>query len=195
MAFEVRMPSFGLTEGEATIVRWLHAVGDSVQADEPLFETENEKANLEVPAPQAGVLLRILVAEGQAAAAQAPVAWIGACGGTGFWWRARKHGCTVSCRRAGGRCNATRSGRRQLRTDQGIAYRPADRPRRGYRFAHRSRQWAKWADRGSGCLQDREGACNRRPPLCCQSVPLASHPSLKMLSPLPPPQQTASCCC
>lgn len=80
MAFEVRMPSFGLTEGEATIVRWLKAVGDSVQVDEPLFETENEKANLEVPAPQAGVLLRILVAEGQAAALQAPVAWIGAPG-------------------------------------------------------------------------------------------------------------------
>lgn len=80
MAFEVRMPSFGLTEGEATIVRWLKAVGDTVQADEPLFETENEKANLEVPAPQDGVLLRILVAEGQAAALQAPVAWIGAPG-------------------------------------------------------------------------------------------------------------------
>lgn len=80
MAFEVRMPTFGLTEGEATIVRWLKTVGDTVQADEALFETENEKATLEVPAPQAGVLLRILVAEGQKAALQALVAWIGVPG-------------------------------------------------------------------------------------------------------------------
>ncbi|MFN8488283.1 MAG: dihydrolipoamide acetyltransferase family protein [Caldilineaceae bacterium] len=80
MAFEVRMPTFGLTEGEATIIRWLKAVGDTVQADEPLFETENEKATLEVPAPQDGVLLRILVAAGQRAALQALVAWIGAPG-------------------------------------------------------------------------------------------------------------------
>lgn len=80
MAFAVRMPTFGLTEGEATIVRWLKTVGDTVQADEALFETENEKATLEVPAPQTGVLLRILVAEGQKAALQALVAWIGAPG-------------------------------------------------------------------------------------------------------------------
>jgi len=80
MAFAVRMPTFGLTEGEATIVRWLKTVGDTVQADEALFETENEKATLEVPAPQTGVLLRVLVAEGQKAALQALVAWIGAPG-------------------------------------------------------------------------------------------------------------------
>ncbi len=80
MAFEVRMPTFGLTEGEATIVRWLKTVGDTVRADEPLFETENEKATLEVPAPQDGVLLSILVAAGEKAALQAPVAWIGVLG-------------------------------------------------------------------------------------------------------------------
>lgn len=80
MAFAVQMPTFGLTAGEATIVRWLKAVGDTVQADEPLFETENEKATLEVPAPQEGVLLQILIEEGQTAALQQLVAWLGAPG-------------------------------------------------------------------------------------------------------------------
>ena len=77
MAVQVIMPTFGLTEGEATIVRWLKMVGDVVQADEPLFEAENEKANLEVPASQEGVLLYIAVGEGEMASLGEVVAWIG----------------------------------------------------------------------------------------------------------------------
>lgn len=77
MAVRVLMPTFGLTEGEATITRWCKRVGDSVVADEPLFEAESEKASLEVPAPQSGVLLRVLTAEGAVAPLGEVVAWIG----------------------------------------------------------------------------------------------------------------------
>jgi pyruvate dehydrogenase E2 component (dihydrolipoamide acetyltransferase) len=80
MAVRVLMPTFGLTEGEATIVRWRKQVGESVQADEPLFEAESEKASLEVPTPQEGVLLHVLVAEGEIVPYGGLVAWIGRAG-------------------------------------------------------------------------------------------------------------------
>jgi pyruvate dehydrogenase E2 component (dihydrolipoamide acetyltransferase) len=80
MAVRVVMPTFGLTEGEATIVRWLKMVGETVQIDEPLFEAESEKANLEVPAPQSGVLLHVTTAAGEMAPLGEVVAWIGESG-------------------------------------------------------------------------------------------------------------------
>ncbi|NLF03252.1 MAG: 2-oxo acid dehydrogenase subunit E2 [Anaerolineales bacterium] len=80
MAIPVHMPTFGMTEGEATIIRWLKQVGESVAADEVLFEAENEKAMLEVPSPGQGVLLSILAHEGQTVALNEAVAWIGDAG-------------------------------------------------------------------------------------------------------------------
>lgn len=77
MAFQVIMPTFGMTGGEATVTRWFKAIGDHVQADEPLFEAENDKANLEVPAPTTGVLLQIVASEGKIVPVEAVVGWIG----------------------------------------------------------------------------------------------------------------------
>ena len=77
MAFQVIMPTFGTTGGEATVTRWFKAIGDRVQADEPLFEAENDKANLEVPAPTTGVLLQIVASEGKIVPVEAVVGWIG----------------------------------------------------------------------------------------------------------------------
>jgi len=59
------MPTFGMTEGEATLLRWFKEPGQLVKADEPLFEAEMEKATIEVPAPGNGVLLSVLVEAGQ----------------------------------------------------------------------------------------------------------------------------------
>lgn len=77
MATPVLMPTFGMTEGEATIVRWFKTVGEQVAADEPLLEAETEKATLEVPSPSTGLLLRIDAAPGHVAAYKAVIAWIG----------------------------------------------------------------------------------------------------------------------
>ncbi len=74
---QVVMPTFGMTEGEATIVRWLKAVGDTIRADEPLLEAETDKALLEIPSPAAGVLLSIEAEAGQAVAYKAILGWIG----------------------------------------------------------------------------------------------------------------------
>jgi 2-oxoglutarate dehydrogenase E2 component (dihydrolipoamide succinyltransferase) len=61
---DVTMPQLGETVTEGTITRWFKQVGDQVAADEPLFEVSTDKVDSEVPAPAAGVLSEILVAEG-----------------------------------------------------------------------------------------------------------------------------------
>jgi pyruvate dehydrogenase E2 component (dihydrolipoamide acetyltransferase) len=71
------VPTFGLTEGEATITEWLKGEGDQVVADEVLFVAENEKATLEVPSPNDGVLLAILARQGETVPLMETVAWIG----------------------------------------------------------------------------------------------------------------------
>jgi 2-oxoglutarate dehydrogenase E2 component (dihydrolipoamide succinyltransferase) len=58
------MPQLGETVTEGTITRWFKQVGDAIAADEPLFEVSTDKVDSEVPAPAAGVLAEILVAEG-----------------------------------------------------------------------------------------------------------------------------------
>lgn len=64
MAIEVRIPTLGESVAEGVIVRWLKADGDLVQVDEALLELETDKASVELPAEQAGVL-RILKAAGE----------------------------------------------------------------------------------------------------------------------------------
>jgi 2-oxoglutarate dehydrogenase E2 component (dihydrolipoamide succinyltransferase) len=58
------MPQLGETVTEGTITRWFKQVGEAVAADEPLFEVSTDKVDSEVPAPAAGVVSEILVAEG-----------------------------------------------------------------------------------------------------------------------------------
>ena len=59
------MPQLGETVTEGTITRWMKAVGDAVERDEPLFEVSTDKVDSEVPSPAAGVLSEILVPEGE----------------------------------------------------------------------------------------------------------------------------------
>src|SRR6266550_9512580 len=58
------MPQLGETVTEGTITRWFKQVGESIAADEPLFEVSTDKVDSEVPAPAAGVISEILVPEG-----------------------------------------------------------------------------------------------------------------------------------
>ena len=58
------MPQLGETVAEGTVTRWHKKVGDSVKADEALFDVETEKVSTEIPAPAAGVVAEILVEEG-----------------------------------------------------------------------------------------------------------------------------------
>ena len=64
MAIDIRVPALGESVTEATVGKWFKKPGDAVKADEPLVELETEKVTVEVPAPAAGVMGEIKVAEG-----------------------------------------------------------------------------------------------------------------------------------
>jgi 2-oxoglutarate dehydrogenase E2 component (dihydrolipoamide succinyltransferase) len=65
MSTPVVMPQMGESITEGTIVRWIKKVGDAVDRDEPLLEISTDKVDAEIPAPVAGVLVEIKVAEGE----------------------------------------------------------------------------------------------------------------------------------
>ncbi|GIU83787.1 MAG: dihydrolipoamide acetyltransferase component of pyruvate dehydrogenase complex [Acidimicrobiales bacterium] len=62
---DVVMPKLGETVTEGTITKWLKQPGERVERDETLFEVSTDKVDTEVPAPSSGVLVEILVAEGE----------------------------------------------------------------------------------------------------------------------------------
>ena len=64
MTIEIMVPTLGESITEATVSQWFKQVGDSVAVDEPILELETDKVTVEVPAPSAGVLTEILVADG-----------------------------------------------------------------------------------------------------------------------------------
>ena len=67
MATEVRLPRLGQGMEAGTIVRWLKAEGEPVRKGEPLYELDTDKVTQEVEAEADGVLLAIVVREGEAA--------------------------------------------------------------------------------------------------------------------------------
>jgi pyruvate dehydrogenase E2 component (dihydrolipoamide acetyltransferase) len=76
---QVTLPRLGQGMESGTIVRWLKSEGDQVEKGEPLYELDTEKVTQEVEADASGVLLKILVQEGEVAVGK-PVAVIGAQG-------------------------------------------------------------------------------------------------------------------
>jgi len=64
VAYEFKLPDLGegLTEGE--VARWLVSEGQEVAEDDPLVEIQTDKTTVEIPSPAAGLVARILVAEG-----------------------------------------------------------------------------------------------------------------------------------
>jgi 2-oxoglutarate dehydrogenase E2 component (dihydrolipoamide succinyltransferase) len=77
---EVTLPQLGETVTEGTITRWFKKVGDTVAADEPLFEVSTDKVDTEVPSPIAGVLTEIRVPEGETVPVGAVIGVVGDAG-------------------------------------------------------------------------------------------------------------------
>ena len=61
---EVKVPQLSESVAEATMLQWKKKVGDAIAIDEILIEIETDKVVLEVPAPSAGVLVELVVADG-----------------------------------------------------------------------------------------------------------------------------------
>jgi pyruvate dehydrogenase E2 component (dihydrolipoamide acetyltransferase) len=65
MATEVKLPRLGQGMESGTIVRWLKAEGEPVSKRDPLYELDTDKVTQEVEAEAEGVLLKIVVPEGE----------------------------------------------------------------------------------------------------------------------------------
>jgi pyruvate dehydrogenase E2 component (dihydrolipoamide acetyltransferase) len=82
MSVEVVMPQMGESITEGTVSKWLKAVGDSIEKDEPLLEISTDKVDAEVPSPGAGILIEIKAQEGETVEVGSVVAVVGEQGAT-----------------------------------------------------------------------------------------------------------------
>src|SRR3990172_293625 len=64
MAVSIVVPPLGESIVEGTIVKWLKKEGEKVGKDEPVVEIMTDKINVELPAPEEGILIKILQQEG-----------------------------------------------------------------------------------------------------------------------------------
>ena len=74
--FDVKVPQLSESVAEATLLQWKKKPGEAVAQDEILIEIETDKVVLEVPAPSAGVLSEVLVADGGTVVADQVIAKI-----------------------------------------------------------------------------------------------------------------------
>src|SRR5690606_2128527 len=77
VAEELVMPRLSDTMERGTIARWLVKEGDRISNGDVLAEIETDKAVMELQAYDDGVLLQILVGEGESAELGAPIALVG----------------------------------------------------------------------------------------------------------------------
>jgi len=80
MPTTVTMPQLGETVTEGTILRWAKSVGDPIATDEILVEISTDKVDTEVPSPAQGVVIELLVGEGETVAVGTALAVIGEAG-------------------------------------------------------------------------------------------------------------------
>lgn len=73
---EVVMPQMGESVMEGTVIEWAKKVGDKVEVDETLLEIATDKVDTEVPSPEAGVLVEILVEADETVEVGQPIAII-----------------------------------------------------------------------------------------------------------------------
>ncbi|MFH8888472.1 dihydrolipoamide acetyltransferase family protein [Streptomyces sp. NPDC017949] len=79
---EFKLPDLGEGLTEAEIVRWLVAVGDVVEIDQPVVEVETAKAMVEVPCPYGGVVTARFGEEGTELPVGAPLITVAVGSGT-----------------------------------------------------------------------------------------------------------------
>ncbi|MCP4576509.1 MAG: 2-oxo acid dehydrogenase subunit E2 [Deltaproteobacteria bacterium] len=82
MATKIMMPQAGQDITEGRIVKWLKAEGDAVKEGEPICEVETEKVVFEVESPADGILLKIVVSDGEKAEIFSTIGVVGATGET-----------------------------------------------------------------------------------------------------------------
>lgn len=76
MAVELKVPEVGESISEVQVAKWLKGQGERVERDQPVAELESDKATVELPAPAAGTISRLLKKEGETAAVGEIIAYI-----------------------------------------------------------------------------------------------------------------------
>ena len=76
MLIDVKVPQLSESVAEATLVGWHKREGDAVTRDENLIDIETDKVVLELPAPNSGVLVKLLKADGATVVAGEVIAQI-----------------------------------------------------------------------------------------------------------------------
>ena len=82
MLVDVRVPTLAESVPDARLLAWNFRAGDRVERGDVLIELETDKVVLEVPAPQAGTLAEIVLAEGETGLSEQVIARIDIEGGT-----------------------------------------------------------------------------------------------------------------
>lgn len=79
MKKEVVIPRLGSSDesDQVKVLRWFKQKGEAVQKGEPLLEVETDKVNVEIEAPDSGLLSEVRVKEGEVVAFNSVVAVIG----------------------------------------------------------------------------------------------------------------------
>ncbi len=80
MAEVIIMPKLGFNMDEGQLVKWCKQVGEQVSKGEVLFEINTDKTTMPVEATSDGVLLKVLLAEGEFAPVFTPIAVVGQAG-------------------------------------------------------------------------------------------------------------------
>jgi 2-oxoglutarate dehydrogenase E2 component (dihydrolipoamide succinyltransferase) len=80
--YQLTLPKMGESVAEATLIKWVKNVGDSIQADEIILEIATDKVDSEVPSPVAGKLIKVLFNENDVMQVGEVIALIETEGGT-----------------------------------------------------------------------------------------------------------------
>ncbi len=76
MSVEIKVPTLPESVADALVSKWYKSEGEAIDRDENLVDLETDKVMLEVPAPKAGVIEKILIPEGETVTADQVLAII-----------------------------------------------------------------------------------------------------------------------
>ena len=77
MAELITMPKMSDTMTEGVIVKWNVKVGDSVKSGDIMAEVETDKATMDMEVYSKGIVLHLVVQEGDAVPVDGPIAVVG----------------------------------------------------------------------------------------------------------------------
>ncbi len=76
MATNLIMPALEMAQESGRLLRWLKREGEAVSKGEPIMEIETDKATVEIPAPDSGILGGLLIKEGDVVPVGQTIGWI-----------------------------------------------------------------------------------------------------------------------